>query len=44
MGLLEENNNFFTIFQLLNIAAQSVPEKYYSIPGISELDKNNQLY
>jgi hypothetical protein len=28
----------------LNIAAQSVPEKYYSIPGISELDKNNQLY
>ncbi|MBX9809448.1 hypothetical protein K2X92_03615 [Candidatus Gracilibacteria bacterium] len=44
MGLLEEHNNFYSIFQLLNVASAAIPDSQMNIPGVSELDKNNNLY
>lgn len=43
MGLSEKYTNFFIIFQMLNAFAKIIPEKHL-IPGITELNKNNNLY
>lgn len=43
MGLAEKYTNFFMIFQMLNAFSGIIPDQHL-IPGITELDKNNNLY
>ena len=42
--LLENHNSFFSVFQLLNISLQSVPDEYNYRPGITEISKNTNLH
>lgn len=43
IGLLQKYVSFFTLFEILKNFALTIPEKYNSVPGITELDKNNNL-
>jgi len=42
--LLENHNSFFSVFQLLNISLQSVPDEYNYRPGITEVSKSTNLH
>lgn len=44
MWLLWGYANFFTIFHMYKHFSQTVPLEYLQTPGITELDKNNNLY
>jgi hypothetical protein len=44
MGLLQKYANFFTVFKIFNVFFSSVPESYVETPGITELDRNNNVY
>ena len=44
MGLSEKYTNFFLIFNMLSEFFRAIPERCINMPGITELDKNNNLY
>lgn len=44
MGLLEKYANFFTIFKMFNAFFETIPDFYLQTPGITELDRNNNIY
>lgn len=44
MGLIEKYASFFTIFKMFNTFFDSIPEEHFATPGITELDRNNNIH
>jgi len=36
--------SLFTVFKMFNVFFESIPNSYLCMPGITELDRNNNTY